>query len=360
LEKDRSKRLADIAAALVLIEESGNLGASAAVAIATPTSRRRPVTTTAIAVIVTGILVGAVAWWAAQPAPPRVVRTEIVTAGDDALSINGPDRDLAITPDGSRIVYRGNNQLLVRALDQLDPVVLKGLGAPRSIFVSPDGRWIGFFDGQAPLKKVAITGGPPVTITKNVGPSRGATWGPDDTIVYATASLDTGLFRVPAAGGESAVLTKPNREAGEGDHLWPEFLPSGRAVLFTILSPSGLDNAQIAVLDLAAGTYKVVVRGGHHAHYVPSGHLVYGANGTLRAVGFDLDRLEITGTSAPVLEAPNPAAPNSRSYDVSRDGKRFLFIKNSPAPTSTGAQASHSLVVVQGWFEELKRLVPVN
>ena len=59
----------------------------------------------------------------------------------------GGDRDIAITPDGSRIVYRGNNQLLVRALDQLEPTVLSGLGAPRGVFISPDGQWVGFFDG---------------------------------------------------------------------------------------------------------------------------------------------------------------------------------------------------------------------
>ena len=50
----------------------------------------------------------------------------------------------------------------------------------------------------------------------------------------------------------------------------------GQAVLFTIVPAGGSDNAQIAVLDLQTGTSKVLVRGGSHAHYVPTGHLVYG------------------------------------------------------------------------------------
>jgi len=73
------------------------------------------------------------------------------------------------------------------------------------------------------------------------------------------------------------VLTKPNRERAEGDHLFPEFLPGGQAVLFTIAPTAGpIDNAQVAVLDLRTGTQKILVRGGSHAHYAPSGHLVYG------------------------------------------------------------------------------------
>jgi dipeptidyl aminopeptidase/acylaminoacyl peptidase len=113
----------------------------------------------------------------------------------------------------------------------------------------------------------------------------------------------TGLQRVSAAGGEPTVLTKPDRERGEGDHFWPEFLPGGEAVLFTITPANGsIENAQVAVLDLKSGTSKVLIRGGSHAHYVPTGHLVYGVAGTLRAVAFDRGRLEVVGTPAPVLE----------------------------------------------------------
>jgi serine/threonine-protein kinase len=86
--------------------------------------------------------------------------------------------------------------------------------------------------------------------------------------------------------------------------LWPEFLPGRHAVLFTIMpATGGPDNTQIAVLDLRTNTQTVLVRGGHHAHYVPSGHLVYGGpGGTLRAVPFDLDRLAVMGIPVPVVE----------------------------------------------------------
>jgi serine/threonine-protein kinase len=200
--------------------------------------------------------------------------------------------------------------------------------------MSPDGQWVGFFDGTPTLKKVAISGGPPVTITPvDGGGPRGATWGPDGTIIFATIAPATGLQRVSAAGGEPTVLTKPDRERGEIDHHWPEFLPGGEAVLFTIVSASGnIENAEVAVLDLRSGTSKVLIRGGSHAHYVPTGlgspkraerdggHLVYGVAGTLRAVAFDLGRLEVVGTPAPVLEGVVTTVSGAADVAVAANG----------------------------------------
>src|SRR5262249_7938570 len=112
-----------------------------------------------------------------------------------------------------------------------------------------------------------------------------------------------------------------NPQAGEADHLWPEFLPGGKAVLFTITSTSGqLGDAQIAVLDLQTGKYKSVLRSGSHAHYVKTGHLVYGASGTLRAIRFDLDRLETVGPPIPVLSQVVTTADGAADFDISEDG----------------------------------------
>ena len=153
------------------------------------------------------------------------------------------------------------------------------------------------------IKKVSITGGPIVPVVQMDGGPRGATWGPHDTMIFATGSSATGLQRVSAAGGEPTVLTTPDHARGESDHVWPEFLPGGEKVLFTITPiAGGIENGQIALLDLQTGTSKVLIRGGSHAHYVPTGHLIYGVAGTLRAVAFDLRRLEVVGTPAPVLE----------------------------------------------------------
>ena len=120
--------------------------------------------------------------------------------------------------------------------------------------------------------------------------------------MFATGASATGLQQVAAAGGPVTVLTQPDRTRGEAEHVWPEVLPGGQAVLFTILPVAGgLDAAQIAVFDRQTGTQTVVVRGGSHGHYIGSGHLVYAAGSTLRAVAFDPATLKTVGMPATVL-----------------------------------------------------------
>ena len=260
-------------------------------------------------------------WLAMRAAPPRVARFSITSSGAAALTVG---TDLALTPDGTHLVYVGNGgtQLFVRALDALEPVAIVSGGTPRGLFVSPDGQWVGFVDGVTALKKVAITGGPPITVARIDGSGpRGATWAPDDTIIFATTSPATGLQRVSAAGGTPEVLTRPDHARGEADHLWPEILPGGRAILFTIAAQAGgLDAARIAVRDLRTGTQYILVRGGSDAHYVASGHLVYTVAGTLRAVRFDLNRLETGGTTVPVVPRLVMTDSGAGDFAVATDG----------------------------------------
>ena len=135
------------------------------------------------------------------------------------------------------------------------------------------------------------------------GAPRGATWGRTGRSSSRQPHRQQACSASRRQEASPPCSRSPIASAGEGDHLWPEFLPGGEAVLFTITpAAGGIENAQIAVLDLQTGTSKVLIRGGSHAHYVPTGHLVYGVTGTLRAVAFDLGRLEVIGTPAPVLE----------------------------------------------------------
>jgi serine/threonine-protein kinase len=169
---------------------------------------------------------------------------------------------------------------------------------PTSLFFSPDGEWIGFYDiMDETLKKVPVGGGPAVAIGRTNQPRFGASWGEDDTIIFGG---DRGrIWRILARGGEPELLF--NLEEGETAHRWPEILPGGKAVLFTALTTDGsTEKADLAVLSLETGERKTVLQGGSQGRYAPTGHLVYGVSGTLRAVRFDLDRLEVEGDPVPV------------------------------------------------------------
>jgi serine/threonine-protein kinase len=339
--KDRQQRIADMSAALFALEGALTDGdrpdaehlqrqINAAVAVEQAKAntvlsavRRatgyRLVLCTVSAALIAGGIVGAVTWYVRRPAAPRVLRFLIGPPPTAALSISGGDCDVAITLDGSRVIYVASTALVVRPLDTLDVTVLTGLGAPRGPFVSPDGQWIGFVDGRTALKRVAITGGPAVSIAEMDGPPRGATWSPDGSIIFATTNSSTGLQRVSSGGGAVTVLTRPDRAHGEVDHLWPEVLPGGKAVLFTIIRSGGLDQAQVAVLDLTTGKTAVLVRGGS-ARYLPSGHIVYAAGGTVRAVGFDVAHLTTVGTPVPIIPQVVTTVDGGMDVAAARDG----------------------------------------
>ncbi|HEX6324000.1 MAG TPA: protein kinase [Vicinamibacterales bacterium] len=300
LDKDARRRLRDIGEARVTLESLADGGAAGGEALA---RRRRwtPVRVAAAAAltIVAAIAGGVVTWRLGAPARP-VVRLAIVPPAGAPLV----GQAIAITPDGRSVVYVSGDgtQLSVRALDSLVPRHLTGLGAPAYPFISPDGGWIGYFDGLNALKIVPIGGGPSITLcTLRGAAGRGAVWADDGHIFFATDDPATGLWRVPARGGTPEEVARPR--AGQGDPLWPALLPDRRKVLVT-LGGGADDSAQgprIAVLDLESGAYHVLLPG-VGARYVPTGHLIFGANGALHAVRFDPDAIEIGGTPVEVID----------------------------------------------------------
>jgi serine/threonine-protein kinase len=324
LYKDRKQRISDVSTVLFVLNEPTSLSgadATATNAQAAPRSKfglGRVVGLVAVGVASVG-LVGGGLWVMIHPAASSVTRTMITPSGPAAMTVSGITRDVAITPDGSRVVYIGNNgtQLFVRALDTLEPSVIATSIQIRNPFVSPNGQWVGFNDSTLTLKKVSITGGPAIEVTHLDAPLRGATWATDDAMIFAT---DTGLQRVPAAGGTPVVLTKPDHARGEVRHLWPEVLPGGRAVLFTITAAGGPDAASIGLLDLQTGTTKIVLRGGSHAEYAASGHLVYGAAGALRAVPFDLTQRAVQGTAVSVVPRIVMSAFGAANFATANNG----------------------------------------
>ena len=256
------------------------------------------------------ILVTAVATWVLKPPAaerPAPLRRFTISTGQAPLSIGTRNRDMAITPDGSRLVYFAglgtDRQLYIRALDALEGTPIRQADRFFEPFVSPDGRWVGFRDeADKMLRKMPIAGGPLVNVTAVGREMIGATWGPDDTIVFATTEPGTGLQRVPAGGGTPTVLTTPDKARGEIQHSWPEFLPGGRAVLYTIQSGERGEDFQIAAFDIQSGDTKILVPSGSSPRFSPSGHLVYGAENTIRAVPFDPVRLEVLGDPIPLAE----------------------------------------------------------
>ncbi|MDA2930887.1 hypothetical protein MYX84_13245 [Acidobacteria bacterium AH-259-O06] len=136
------------------------------------------------------------------------------------------------------------------------------------------------------------------------------------------------------------ALTTLEAEKGERSHRWPQFLPGGKAVLFTVQTAAGsFDDANVEVLNLETGVRKILQRGGTYGRYVPSGHVVYVRGGTLFALPFDLDRLEVTGSPLPVLEEV--------TYSSGQGDGNFALSQTGTLVYRSGHQAGFSLVLVE-------------
>jgi serine/threonine-protein kinase len=228
-------------------------------------------------------------------------------------------QDVAISPDGRRVAYRaggdGGARLYTRALDGTGGRFLPG-GDLSSPFFSFDGAEVGFYAfGTRSLMRASALGGPPSHVADSLTFLAGASWSADDRITFATTDPTTGIMRVAASGGATEALTQP----GNGEnHVLPEVLPGGRAVLFTVLPAAGAGTSpHLAVLDLASGGVQRLIPGSHPRF--ASGHLVYLIGNDLMAVPFDEQRLRVTQSPVVVLEGVE-ATRGAGQFSLSREG----------------------------------------
>ena len=209
---------------------------------------------------------------------------------------------------------------------------LPGTEGARYPFFSRDSQWVGFF-AEGELRKVSVSGDAPLRISDVPAVNRGASWGPDGTIIFSAAGQ--GLMRVPAAGGAAEALTTIDTDKGEQSHIWPRFLPDGRAVLFGIYPYQA---GGMAVLSLETGERHVL---GHKprgpARYLQTGHLVWGEGGGIRAAPFDRARLELAGPHVLLLHGV---------YEPPNDGGLFFAVSPTGALVYVPGGVDHALVVV--------------
>src|SRR5262249_32131519 len=189
-------------------------------------------------------------------------------------------------------------------------------------------------------KRVAVTGGAPVTVGRVAGLPFGASWTGDE-IFYGGNSR--GVFRLRASGGSPEVVIPP---AANEFYQSPQLLPGGDTLLFTVASsssPGGAsawDNARIVVQSLKTHERKVLIDGGTDGRYVPTGHLLYALGGVVFAVAFDASRLRIRGGAVPIVEGvARAAASGSSMFGVSNTGPRAYLAGAAMGPVGRWVRA---------------------
>ena len=324
--RQRIQAIGDVRLAMEGVFETHSV--SVGVGVTQPRSRRRLLSLIGTAAIVSAAVAGIAVWTVTSNPEPTFERRMVqftIPAGI-VERYGSRTHSLAVSPTGAYVVHRralasSEARLAVRHLHELFATPLEGIGDQiGSPFVSPDGSRIGFVDESvAALQSVSLLGGVPQTICNlsERGVLRGASWGEDDVVVFGTGE-PSGLWRVSASGGEPELLTNIEPERDGVNHVWPQVLPGRRGVLFTIFSGS-IDEAQIAVLDLATGAHHALGRGSY-PRYAESGHVVYAVGGTVRAMPFDIDTLQIVGDSIVMLDEVFTNTAGAALFDLGRGG----------------------------------------
>jgi len=268
----------------------------------------------------------AFAGWMLKPAPVRPVSRTVIDLGPDEHFAKLINPLVAISPDGSKVVYVASragapDQLFLRPLDGLRAEPVAGTEGAASPFFSPDSQWIAFFAGSK-LKKAPVAGGAAITLCDARGRDfqEGGTWGSNNIILFQPKGAGGAFLEIPASGGTPHILPASMKHAF---WRWPELMPGGGAVLFAG-GAAGLSFVNTATIGAAAldgaGAEKDLIAGGSAPRLTATGDLIYVQNGTLMAVPFNSRRLELAGSPAPVLEGVKESVLGAAQYSLSASG----------------------------------------
>ena len=347
-------------------------------------------------------------WALMRPAPlKQVVRYNLVLDSAEAM-VQGASwwSRIAISPDGSRLAYiggphldqaSGRGELMMRLRNQLHATAVQGSDGAESPFFSPYGQHVGFL-GEQHVYIASIDGGPAVAVCDTLTGVAGASWGRDG-FIYVDGQRETPLVRVQAKPNSIPKwFTALDTARGEFDHTWPDALPNGKGVIFTVAFrgknavKAGTTYA-IAVADIPSGKHRVIVNDAKYARYVASGHLLYiTTNKTLMVVPFHQNSMKITGEPMPMIEgmrlgdlgaadlavsetgtlvyATGAGEGKTELVWVTRDGKAQPVDPDwqgqftDPALSPDGKQLAVSVSTLSGrwdvWIKQLDRGLAVN
>jgi eukaryotic-like serine/threonine-protein kinase len=269
-------------------------------------SRERLAWSVAVVLLVAALTFGGFAYY--QRAPEETQSVRFFVAPPETWSLTrqlavtgAPAAPLAVSPDGHRIAFAamsadGKSLLWIRSLDTLPAQALAGTEGAVRPFWSPDSRFLGFFaDGK--LKKIEVSGGPPITLCDASG-GGGGTWSRDGVIVFSPAPY-SGFDKVSASGGAPAPVTKLSPR--DNAHLRPVFLPDSRHFLYRSAGPGPGGPIYLASLD--SNDRKLLLNVDSTNVLYSQGHLLFLRDTTLMAQRFDTRRLVLTGDAFPIAES---------------------------------------------------------
>jgi serine/threonine-protein kinase len=322
LERDRKNRLHDVADARIVLEEvaRGDIKEDpvAPAMVAPPTRPSWLLPAVAIATAAIGFAGGR--WTNPAPAAPQANTVRLVIPHPPDVTAMGQP---AVAPDGSFVVFVGarvkDRRLYIQRLDESSPRPLERTEGAANPVISPDGHSIAFIRG-ARLERIATDGSDPILIGDvSSGGGPGMAWLRPESLLVAPGWLGPLMLMPADGGGKPRPVSTLDATRGEIGHWFPNALPGGRHVLMTVwMKATGVNDADIAVLDTDTGKHTVLFKGAE-GRYVAPGYIVFYRAGAFHAIRFDPVTRQVSGSPARVLDdaaGQEPAGDDSQT-DVS-------------------------------------------
>jgi Tol biopolymer transport system component/DNA-binding winged helix-turn-helix (wHTH) protein len=253
-----------------------------------------------------------------KPSSP-ILRFSISPPPGYSIEAASSRQTFALSPDGTQLAFTAANasgifQAFVRNLDGLDSKPLPNAAGSYTVFWARDGRSL-FFTASGSLRRSALDGdsyqvicdAPPITFG-------GALMGPNLLI-----SSRWGNYVAPLSGGAARAIKEL--------YPWPELLPDGKHLLYTVFdASSGHHRARVveygnpaALKDLQETDSRVM--------YAPSvskpatGYLIYVRAGNLLAQPFDPRSLRVYGEPLPIASSVYSFFPTGAAdFSISNNG----------------------------------------
>ena len=297
LQRDRNKRMRDIADARFQIEEIPDRPSGPVASVVPPRRGRERLLWTAITLALASALTWSLVYTRGTPADRPEMRLEFASPPGADLS------GFALSPDGRALVFQatadGKTQLWLRPMDSETATPLAGTenvavengSVP---FWSPDSRSVGFFAGGQ-LKRIDIAGGLVQALAEAPMNTRGGAWNAEGTIVF-TRSATEPLYRVPASGGKAVAAT--DVRAPHLGHRYPRFLPDGRHFLYFAYGPPESQGVYVGSLD--SNETRRLVDAESAPIFAPPDYVLFARQGAVLAQRVNLDTLQRIGDPVPV------------------------------------------------------------
>jgi Tol biopolymer transport system component/predicted Ser/Thr protein kinase len=250
------------------------------------------------------------------------------------ISMESGSQWLRFSPNGTQVASRQNGDFWVIDLARGASTRLTRTGHNSGGAWSPDGKQVAFGREHNKTFAVNVDGSGEVAMSEIAQTPRG--WSADGFVMLQTGDL---VFQ-PKGNAKPVNLT--NGQIVNN----PALSPDGKFVAYAA-RPSNRPEVFIQALPPGSGRIQVSLNGGNVPHWRGDGHELFFITPGNTLMAADVQTGDKIQTSVP-HELFNPLIGDVNAWDVTPDGKRFLFWQHS------NTQTDYPITVVLNWWVGLR------